>query len=97
MHYAVENNHADVVRILVEREADVYVKDENWMTTLLLAGKKVNRNEPNEMTKFAEIVEILVDSLPHYDKLTRRQTEEFVNNRQPYSGIIIVNPSNVTQ
>lgn len=60
LHQAVKNNHADVVRILVEGGADVNVKDERLITPLLLAGSAVNRDDLNEMTKFVEIVRILV-------------------------------------
>ncbi|XP_077274645.1 transient receptor potential cation channel subfamily A member 1 homolog isoform X2 [Temnothorax americanus] len=60
LHQAVKNNHADVVRVLVEGGADVNVKDECLVTPLLLAGSAVNRDDLNEMTKFVEIVRILV-------------------------------------
>ncbi|XP_011169972.3 transient receptor potential channel pyrexia isoform X1 [Solenopsis invicta] len=60
LHQAVENNHADVVRVLVEGGADVNVKDENQITPLFLAGISVNRDNLNEMIKFLEIVGILV-------------------------------------
>lgn len=61
LHQAVKNNHADVVRILVEDgKANVNVKDERLITPLLLAGSMVNRDDLNEMTKFVEIVRILV-------------------------------------
>ncbi|XP_025992946.2 transient receptor potential channel pyrexia [Solenopsis invicta] len=60
LHEAVKNNHADVVRILVEGGADVNVRDERSITPLLLAGSAVNRDDLNEMTKFVEIVRILV-------------------------------------
>ncbi|KAL6439459.1 hypothetical protein ACFW04_003941 [Cataglyphis niger] len=60
LHQAVKNNHADVVRILVKHGADVNVKDERLITPLLLAGSAVNRDDLKEMTKFVEIVKILV-------------------------------------
>ncbi|XP_012535809.1 transient receptor potential channel pyrexia isoform X3 [Monomorium pharaonis] len=60
LHQAVKNNHADVVRVLVDGGADVNVKDECLITPLLLAGSAVNRDDLNEMTKFVEIVRILV-------------------------------------
>ncbi|KAG5334525.1 PYX protein, partial [Acromyrmex charruanus] len=60
LHEAVKNNHADVVRVLVEGGANVNVKDERLITPLLLAGSAVNRDDLNEMTKFVEIVRILV-------------------------------------
>ncbi|XP_039303117.1 transient receptor potential channel pyrexia-like isoform X2 [Solenopsis invicta] len=63
LHYAVENNHADVVRILVERGADVNVEDEDRITPLLLAGSAMNRTNRTEMiNKFVKIVKILVDA-----------------------------------
>ncbi|KYN39147.1 Transient receptor potential channel pyrexia [Trachymyrmex septentrionalis] len=62
LHEAVKNNHADVVRVLVEGGADVNVKDERLITPLLLAGSALNRDDLNEMTKFVEIVRILVDA-----------------------------------
>ncbi|XP_070171397.1 transient receptor potential channel pyrexia [Polyergus mexicanus] len=60
LHQAVKNNHADVVRALVEHGADVNAKDERLITPLLLAGSAVNRDDLKEMTKFVEIVKILV-------------------------------------
>lgn len=60
LHEAVKNNHADVVRALVEHSADVNAKDERLVTPLLLAGSAVNRDDLKEMTKFVEIVKILV-------------------------------------
>ena len=83
LHAAVANNHADVVRVLIESGADVYVKDEKEITTMLLAGKEVNRDKPTEMTKFAENVAILVDALPRYDELTRRKAEEYLYKVSP--------------
>ncbi|XP_039303110.1 transient receptor potential channel pyrexia-like isoform X2 [Solenopsis invicta] len=63
LHYAVENNHADVVGILVEHYANVNVEDDSKITPLLLAGNSVNRDDLDEMTKFKEIVRILVGPL----------------------------------
>lgn len=80
----MKNNHADVVRILVEGGADVNVRDERSITPLLLAGSAVNRDDLNEMTKFVEIVRILVAA------------KVFVNTVHPDTGIII-DRSNVTQ
>lgn len=60
MHQAVRYNHADVVRVLVEGGANVNVEDERLITPLLLAGSAVNCDDLNEMTKFVEIVRILV-------------------------------------
>lgn len=75
LHQAVKNNHADVVRVLVEGGADVNVKDERLITPLLLAGSAVNRDDLNEMTKFVEIVKILTDA------------KVFVNIIHPDTGI----------
>ncbi|XP_060820701.1 transient receptor potential channel pyrexia-like isoform X2 [Bombus pascuorum] len=60
MHQAVKNNHAAVVKILVEAGADVNVKDERGITPLLLAGTAVAKENCNEISKFNDIVEILV-------------------------------------
>lgn len=76
LHQAVKNNHADVVRILVKHGADVNVKDERLITPLLLAGSAVNRDDLKEMTKFVEIVKILVAA------------KVFVNIIHPDTGII---------
>ncbi|XP_039315391.1 serine/threonine-protein phosphatase 6 regulatory ankyrin repeat subunit B isoform X2 [Solenopsis invicta] len=69
LHCAVENNHADVVRVLVEGGMDVNVKDNQRITPLLLAGSSVNRDNLNEMTKFVEIVRILVDANAFVDDI----------------------------
>lgn len=63
------------MRVLVEGGADVNVKDECLTTPLLLAGSAVNRNDLNEMTKFVEIVRILVTA------------KVFVNTIHPDTGI----------
>lgn len=76
LHQAVKNNHADVVRVLVKHGADVNVKDERLITPLLLAGSAVNRDDLKEMTKFVEIVKILVAA------------KVFVNIIHPDTGII---------
>lgn len=76
LHEAVKNNHADVVRALVEHSADVNAKDERLVTPLLLAGSAVNRDDLKEMTKFVEIVKILVVA------------KVFVNVIHPDTGII---------
>jgi len=60
LHQAVKNNHADVVRLLVQAGANVDVKDERMITPLLLAGSAVNRDRAEEITKFVEIIRILV-------------------------------------
>ncbi|XP_012228619.1 transient receptor potential channel pyrexia-like isoform X1 [Linepithema humile] len=60
LHQAVRNNHADIVRILIEGDANVDVQDDHNITPLLLAGNVMNRNKANEMAKFVEIIEILV-------------------------------------
>ncbi|EFN80263.1 Transient receptor potential channel pyrexia [Harpegnathos saltator] len=60
LHQAVKNNHADVVRLLVEAGADVNAKDENLVSPLLLAGSAVNRDDSQEMAKFVEIIKTLV-------------------------------------
>ncbi|XP_020298541.1 transient receptor potential channel pyrexia-like [Pseudomyrmex gracilis] len=67
LHQAVKNNHADVVRILVESGARVDVRDERLTTPLLLAGIAVtNRDDPNEVRKFLEIVTILISAKQSY-------------------------------
>ncbi|XP_025987877.2 transient receptor potential channel pyrexia-like isoform X5 [Solenopsis invicta] len=76
LHYAVENNHADVVRVLVEDVANVDVEDELRITPLLLAGSAVKSYDLNEMTKFVEIVKILVEA------------KAFVNAVHPETGNI---------
>lgn len=78
----MKNNHAKVVRILVEGGADVNAKDERITTPLLLAGSSVNRDSREEMTKFVEIVRILVNA------------RVFVNVIHPDTGIL-VNRDNV--
>ncbi|XP_020299158.1 uncharacterized protein LOC109863324, partial [Pseudomyrmex gracilis] len=63
LHQAVRKNHADVVRILVESGARVDIRDERFTTPLLLAGIAVNnRDDPNEVRKFSEIVTILISA-----------------------------------
>ncbi|XP_011632918.1 transient receptor potential channel pyrexia-like isoform X1 [Pogonomyrmex barbatus] len=62
LHEAVKNNHAEVVRILVKNGADVNANDDGQITPLLLAGSMVNRDDLNKMTKFVEIIKILVDA-----------------------------------
>lgn len=60
MHQAVKNNHAAVVKILVEAGADVNVEDERGITPLLLAGTAIAKEDFNEISKFNDIVDILV-------------------------------------
>ncbi|XP_033362264.1 transient receptor potential channel pyrexia-like isoform X1 [Bombus vosnesenskii] len=60
MHQAVKNNHAAVVKILVEAGADVNAEDERGITPLLLAGTAIVKEDFNEISKFNDIVEILV-------------------------------------
>lgn len=75
MHEAVKNNHVEVVRLLVEAGADVNAKDEHFVTPLLLAGSAVNRDDPQEMARFVEIIRILVS------------TKAFINIIHPHTGI----------
>jgi len=60
LHQAVKNNHADIVRILIEGNADADVQDDHNITPLLLAGSAVDRFNANEMAKFVEIIKTLV-------------------------------------
>nr|BAN81930.1 transient receptor potential A5 channel [Solenopsis invicta] len=62
LHYAVENNHAAVVRVLVEDVVNVNVEDELGIIPLLLAGSTVKSYDLNEMTKFVKIVKNLVET-----------------------------------
>jgi len=75
LHQAVKNNHADVVRILIEGGADANVQDDHNITPLLLAGSAVNRFNANGMAKFVEIIKILV-----FAKVT-------INSVHPSTGI----------
>lgn len=75
LHQAVRNNHAEVVRILVDNGADVNAKDERLITPLLLAGSAVNRDDHEEMTKFVETIRILV------------LAKAFLNTAHPDTGI----------
>ncbi|XP_076378817.1 transient receptor potential cation channel subfamily A member 1 isoform X2 [Megalopta genalis] len=61
LHQAVQHNHSDVVKILVEANADVNAKDERGFTPLLLAGSNDEiRKNPKEMSKYVDIVKSLV-------------------------------------
>ena len=71
----MENNHADVVRVLVLCGANVNVTDESRITPLFLAGSAAKSYDLDEMTKFTEIVKILVDA------------KAFVNAIHPKTGI----------
>ncbi|KOC69952.1 Serine/threonine-protein phosphatase 6 regulatory ankyrin repeat subunit A [Habropoda laboriosa] len=62
LHQAVKNNHSQVVKILVNAGADVNTQDEHGITPLLLAGSTVSPENPDEMCKFDEILEILVNA-----------------------------------
>ncbi|XP_020298540.1 ankyrin repeat, PH and SEC7 domain containing protein secG-like, partial [Pseudomyrmex gracilis] len=63
LNQAVRNNHADVVRILIENGARADIRDHRFTPPLLLAGIAVNtRDDPNEMKKFFEIVKLLVSA-----------------------------------
>ncbi|XP_053979299.1 transient receptor potential channel pyrexia-like [Hylaeus volcanicus] len=60
LHQAAKNNHAEVIRLLVNAKADANVEDDRGITPLLLAGSSVVREDANEMSKFVAIVETLV-------------------------------------
>ncbi|CAL7934148.1 unnamed protein product [Xylocopa violacea] len=62
LHQAVKNNHSEVVKILVNAGADVNARDERGITPLLLAGSTVAREDCNEMSKFNDIVDVLVSA-----------------------------------
>lgn len=64
------------MRALVEHNANVNAKDERLITPLLLAGSAVNCDDLKEMTKFVEIIKILVAA------------KVFVNIIHPDTGII---------
>lgn len=82
LHEAVRNNHAEVVRLLVEADADVEAKGEDMITPLLLAGSGVNRNDPQGMERFVEIMKILVSK-----KWTSNSSRhQFINIIHPHTG-----------
>ncbi|XP_078033209.1 transient receptor potential cation channel subfamily A member 1 [Augochlora pura] len=61
LHQAVQYNHSDVVKLLVEADADVNAKDERGFTPLLLAGSNDEiRKNPKEMSKYVDIIKFLV-------------------------------------
>ncbi|XP_076673134.1 transient receptor potential channel pyrexia isoform X2 [Andrena cerasifolii] len=62
LHQAVKNNHSEVVEILVNANANVNAEDERGITPLLLAGSTVTQEDPNEISKFVNIIEILVSA-----------------------------------
>ncbi|XP_046838840.1 transient receptor potential channel pyrexia-like isoform X1 [Vespa crabro] len=62
LHQAAKNNHSDVVKTLVEAGANVNAQDERGITALLLAGCNVNSNDVIEMSKFVEIIDVLVSA-----------------------------------
>ncbi|KAG7213479.1 hypothetical protein KM043_002750 [Ampulex compressa] len=62
LHQAVKNNHPEVVRILVNVGANVNVQDERGIVPLLIAGSSVDPQDPIEMSKFVETIDILVSA-----------------------------------
>ncbi|XP_076238945.1 transient receptor potential channel pyrexia [Calliopsis andreniformis] len=62
LHQAVKNNHSEVVKLLVNANTDVNVQDERGITPLLLAGSSVIQKDSIEMSKFVDIIEILVSA-----------------------------------
>ncbi|XP_043497215.1 transient receptor potential channel pyrexia-like [Polistes fuscatus] len=62
LHQAVRNNHSDVVKTLVKAGSNVNAQDERGNTALLLAGHNVNSNDVIEMSKFVEIIDVLVSA-----------------------------------
>ena len=58
----MKNNHSEVVKILVNANANVNAEDERGITPLLLAGSTVTQEDPNEISKFVNIIEILVSA-----------------------------------
>ncbi|XP_014616894.1 PREDICTED: transient receptor potential channel pyrexia-like isoform X2 [Polistes canadensis] len=62
LHQAARNNHSDVVKTLVKAGSNVNAQDERGNTALLLAGHNVNSNDVIEMSKFVEIIDVLVSA-----------------------------------
>jgi len=50
------------MRLLVQDGAKLNVKDERMIMPLLLAGRAINGDRDEEITKFIEIVRVLVDA-----------------------------------
>ncbi|KAK2577416.1 hypothetical protein KPH14_003525 [Odynerus spinipes] len=62
LHQATKNNHSKIVKTLVEAGANVNAEDERGITALLLAGCNVNSTNVIEMSKFVEIIDVLVSA-----------------------------------
>lgn len=58
----MKNNHTEVVKILVTAGADINAPDDRGITPLLLAGSALSQEDANEMSRFNEIIEILVSA-----------------------------------
>lgn len=74
----MKNNHVEVVRILINNRADVNATDECLFTPLLLAGSALNRDNPEGIAKFVEIIRILVSAEAKLD-VTHPDTGIIVN------------------
>ena len=60
LHKAVKNNHAEVVKLLVEACANVNNEDVRGITPLVPPGSTTERK--NEISKYSSIVQILVNA-----------------------------------
>lgn len=56
MHIAVKNGHINIVKLLLQKGANVDAKDATGLTPLLLAGY----NKQNQET-FEDIIQILIE------------------------------------
>lgn len=55
----VKNNHAEVIKLLVEAGADMNVEDSRGIIPLLLAGSAIGKMTSNEIHKYNSIVQTL--------------------------------------
>ncbi|KAK1134803.1 hypothetical protein K0M31_007574 [Melipona bicolor] len=62
LHEAVKNNHAEVVKLLVEACANVSNEDVRRVAPLVLAGFTTERKNSSEIYKYSSIVQILVSA-----------------------------------
>lgn len=72
LHQAVKAGHVGVVKLLVDGGANVDARDERGATPLHLAAVTVNPDDPKEMLRFEQVIDILVSAsvsvnVPHPD------------------------------